>query len=442
MQHLDQAHDHAASTLVEFLRDKPTGWRILLVKDVSARLRVILWAPEKEWESVGAAIDKKLSEAAAAYWSGSVIRGRKSNHPDGMWQADAWKGSKSHEGTDRFRIVERHLSQTGWFNAPTRPPWRISARDAPAIALFYSFKGGSGRSTALAAAALHLAAAGERVAVLDADLDAPGVGSLLAGRAGAASPWGIVDYLLERRIGGDEHALDIEDYHHRHAADLVGGAEEIFVFPAGAFNDRYLDKLARIDYGEPPGGSAHPFLSLLEQIRRDLAPRWILIDARAGLGEVSGFLTGGLCHFHVLLGTLSDASWRGLELILDRIGGSRVHAGRPQAECLLAASMVPRSDERLFQASVERFTDRARDAFSERYYAEPAADPSDEFWTLDDVESTDAPHVPVVLPYDERLATFRDLSEVAEPVLIRGIPYRELVERLRAGLRRLRRSIG
>ena len=100
---------------------------------------------------------------------------------------------------------------------------------------------------------------------------------------------------------------------------------------------------------------------------------------------------------------------------------------------MLVASMVPRSDEALFRECVERFTDRAREAFSDHYYAAP--EPADEFWTLDDLESVDAPHVPIVLPYEERLASFRDLTEVAEPILLRG-PYVELAERLRAGLRR------
>ena len=98
-------------------------------------------------------------------------------------------------------------------------------------------------------------------------------------------------------------------------------------------------------------------------------------------------------------------------------------------DCLLAAAMVPRSDERLFRELVDRFTDQARDSFSAQYYAD--LDSPDEFWTLGDLESTDAPHVPVVLPYVERLATFRDLSEVAEPVLLGGEPYRRLVSRLR-----------
>ncbi len=434
MQHLDDAHDQAEGRLAAWLMNKTGGWRVLLIKDVLAKLRVVLWCPNKSWEAGRREIDEQLDEVASDYWSKAVLRGHKKEHPDGAWQEEAWLAGRSHGETGKLRILDRHLSKSGWFDAPTEPPWKIRAKNSPAIALFYSFKGGAGRSTALAASALQFAAAGERVAVLDADLDAPGVGALLAGYDGATASCGITDYLLERRILGGEDRLSMEDYYHRYAAGPGARAEDIFVFPAGDFDRRYLEKLARIDYGESPEGSRHPFVSLLEQIRRDLAPSWILVDARAGLGDVSGFLTGGLCHFHVLLGTLAEASWRGLELILERLGGDRVRGGKAQAECLLVATMLPRSDEKLFQTFVRRFEDRARDVFSEHYYADPQEEP-DTLWTLDDMESSDAPHVPVVLPYEERLATFRDLSEIAEPILLRG-SYTELAARLRAGVRR------
>ena len=448
MQRLDDAHVRAEGELAAWLARKPKNgnWRVLLVKDVLAKLRVVLWCPSNEWESGCAEVKEMLCEAATVFWSGNVLRGQKSDHPDSGWQDEAWKQAGPRDENNRLRILERRLGKTGWFEARDKPPWavrgrRARGRKAPAIALFYSFKGGAGRSTALAAAALQLAATGERVAVVDADLDAPGVGSLLAGRDGIVASSGIVDYLLERRIGGDKNALDIGDYHHRHVTDSAASGGEIFVFPAGTFDGRYVEKLARIDFGSPPDGSEHPFESLLKQIRRDLEPGWILVDTRAGLGEASGFLTGGLCHLHVLFGTLADASWRGLECMLDRIGGDRVRAGRPQVECLLAAAMVPRSDERQFDELVERFTDRAREVFSKRYYADPAEMESpDEFWTLDDLDSTDAPHVPVVLPYEKRLATFRDLNDVAEPILLRGEPYREIADRLRNVIGRFSRS--
>ena len=439
MQRLDDAHARAERELATWLAGKAKGshWRALLVKDVLAKLRLVLWCPPRQWERGRTEVDHKLREAATVFWWGSVLQGRTRHHPDHGWQEKAWTQAEPRHENNRLRVLERRLSKTGWFEALDAPPWaaggrRARGKNGPAIVLFYSFKGGAGRSTALAATALQLAAAGERVAVVDADLDAPGVGSLLAGRDGVVASSGVVDYLLERRVGGDGNPLDVGDYHHRHVTDSSASAGDVLVFPAGTFDGRYVEKLARIDYSAPPDGANHPFVSLLTQIRRDLEPGWILIDGQAGLGEVSGFLTGGLCHSHVLLGTLADASWRGLERILDRIGGDRVRAGRPQAECVLGAAMVPRTVERQFKALVERFADRAREVFSEHYYADPAAiDAPDEFWTLDDLESTDAPHVPVVLPYEERLTTFRHLSDIAEPILLGDEPYRELAGRLR-----------
>ncbi len=431
MLHLNEAYDLAEDCLIEWIENKPRNWRVLVVKDVLATIRVILWCSKDQWEPSSNEIDRKLSETCADYWSKTVLPARLGRHPANAWQEDAWRQARRHGRTDKLRVLEKHLTKSGWFEAPSNPPWKTSDRDA-SIVLFYSFKGGVGRSTALAASALHLASVGDRVAVIDADLDAPSIGSLLAGHDRSTAQWGVVDYLLERNVL-KETELPTEDYHHRFVAPSGVGGEDVFVYPAGTFDGAYVDKLARIDYGNPVAGTLHPFVALLQQIRRELAPRWILVDSRAGLGEVSGFLTGGLCHLHVLLGTLAEASWRGLELILERLGGDRIREGKAQAECLLAASMVPRSDESLFQTLVSRFTERARDAFSAHYYAEPGEAP-DELWTLSDLESDDAPHVPVVLPYEERLATFRDLSDVAEGVLLREGPYRDLAGRLRSSL--------
>ena len=432
MIHADQAHDRAQDFLRAYLQNKTSTWRILLIVDLFYQLRIILWCPKRRWESARAEIDEILQQEAFAYWSGAVLKGcGRNEYPDGPWQHDAWQQATVVPDTNALRIVERQRTKEGWLEAPTEPPW-AARNDSPAIVSFYSFKGGVGRSTALAATALHLAAAGERVAVVDFDLDAPGVGFLLAGHDGATAPWGVADYLLEQPIVAEDGAgsgPDLADYFHRCPASLYAGTGEIAVFPAGSADRRYVEKLARLDYGVSRDQTHHPFVQLLQEIREHFHPHWILIDARAGLGNASGFVMGGLCHLHVLAATLADANWRGLEMILDRLGADRVRAGQPQAECVLAAAMVPRSQERQYQELVAAFTERARDVFSNHYYAE--RDQGDKFWSLNDVESTDAPHVPVVLPYDERLALFRDLSEVSN-VLLDGEPYQQLAERVRS----------
>ena len=232
MQHLDDAHAQAENFLSEWIEEKPRGWRILIVKDVLAMIRIVLWCPQKEWESCSNEIDQALGNTSTDYWSKSVIQGQDRSHPDGAWQDAAWKQAMRHESTEKLRTLERHLTKSGWFEAPLEPPWKLRAKPDPAIVLFYSFKGGVGRSTALAATALHCASLGGRVVVLDADLDAPGVASLFGGHDGATAQWGIVDYLLERRVCRDmEHHSD--DYYHRYADAGALVSEDIFVYPAG-----------------------------------------------------------------------------------------------------------------------------------------------------------------------------------------------------------------
>ena len=52
MQHMDEARGRAEEFLLEFLDAKGGDWRgrVLLIKDVSARLRAILWGPSREEE--------------------------------------------------------------------------------------------------------------------------------------------------------------------------------------------------------------------------------------------------------------------------------------------------------------------------------------------------------------------------------------------------------
>ncbi len=442
MLHLDEAQDRVVDCLRDFLRERSRSWRVLLVSDVMARQRVVLWCPKTKRHSATDEIQRRLADAGGPYWSGDVLLGQGPDEmPDGPWQETAWDEASDVGDVPGLRLLERHLSKAGWFDAPAEPPWLLGRRKrgGATICGFYSFKGGVGRSTALAATALQFAARGDRVAVLDADLDSPGVGSLLHGHDGVIADVGLVDYLLEAPLIGNAGACRLDDFHHRCPPDLHHGRGEILVFPAGRMNRRYIEKLARLDYGANSAERAsHPLVDLLEQIRAELDPQWILVDARAGLGEVSGFLTGGVCHLYVLLGTLADASWQGLELVLDRLGGHRLRSDLSQCECLLAAAMIPRGQGGQYDRLIAGFTDRARDMFSRSYYAESGE--RDSAWTVDDLANdSDAPHVPTGLPYDPQLAVFTDLREVASDVLLgSGSPYQRLADRIRMSAEQLR----
>jgi hypothetical protein len=287
--------------------------------------------------------------------------------------------------------------------------------------VFYGFKGGLGRSTVLASFAIQRARRGERVTVIDFDLDAPGVGTLLsADPDGRIAPWGVVDYLIERAQGD----VPFEDYHH--ACQRVAGEGEIRVVPAGVVNEHFTDKLARVDLEEV---SAPVLARLLSDVRTTLKPDWILLDARTGLSEPAGRLLSGIAHLHVLFGASSDQNWRGLSVVIDRLGKERLVAGSAQAEVLLVHGMVPATDVGQGLARTT-FAERAREVFTDLYYAEsPAGEvASDDVWYVSDIDSEDAPHSPVAIPYRERLAHFRDIADVADA--LSESEYAALAERI------------
>jgi hypothetical protein len=426
-KHIDEARRAAIDILVVALANAPQSTRMVLIDDLFGKLRLVLW-PEGAPEGLIDEIRKKLSEEAQGVWSDDLsIISREVSEVDRLVYENIWSEGTPHSDEPRLRTMNRYRSRGAWFSPMGKPPWASPGRPSikqPPVVVFYSFKGGVGRSTALAAFAIHRARAGERVAVIDADLDAPGIGSLLAADTeGTTANWGVADYLLEKTLG----PVDFRDYYHACRREKVTGKGEILVVPAGRIDNDYLGKLARIDF-EPRGPEdkgSHPFSMLLQEVRTQLRPHWIVVDLRAGLAETAGMVLGGFAHLHLLFGTSSEQSWRGLRLIIDRLGAQRVIDDKPQGDCIMVQAMVPRSRELHLQAT-QKFADRARDEFSEHYYAEAGLEI---FWTIEDLESSDAPHVPVPISYDERLADFRHLDEIAETIL-ESADYENLANRI------------
>ena len=107
----------------------------------------------------------------------------------------------------------------------------------------FSVKGGVGRSTTAVVLAWHLARRGERVLVLDLDLESPGVSSAML-RADARPEFGVTDWFVENLVGQGDHVLRDMTGAPPWARDLEG---EVRVAPAhGRDAGEYLAKLGRV----------------------------------------------------------------------------------------------------------------------------------------------------------------------------------------------------
>ncbi|MCC6558113.1 MAG: hypothetical protein IT372_34630 [Polyangiaceae bacterium] len=280
-----------------------------------------------------------------------------------------------------------------------------------------------GRTTALASYAIARARRGERVAVVDLDLDAPGIGRLLdADGLGTTARWGVVDFFLEAR---DE--LRLSDYLHTCAREDVTGDGTIEVFPAGALDDAYLTKLARVDLEIGADISRHPLFRLFQRIA-EREPTVILVDGRAGLAPAAGLLLSGFAQMHVLFATTNAQSLAGLERVVRHLGFEQARRGLPQAECLVVQAMVPDSTEAAPIAEA-RFATHVEDIFRYGYYSEEA-DEQDQLWSLEDLASSIAPHVPVPISYRGKLASFRVVDEIVADLVAEAgyMALRELLD--------------
>lgn len=422
--HLDEAWDAAVKQAEGFTRKfSGINSRTLLLHDLFGRIRIVLWPKAKltdEVEELRAA----MLAAAGKWWSGEIIDVHlNADSTSGLFET-AWQEAQQIGQTPEFRVNVRHRNRGFWFTSNKASPWEVSPQ-APPIVLFYSFKGGVGRSSALVSFAMQRAQQGERVVVLDMDFDAPGVGQLLAtDELGSSSPWGLVDFLLENSVAESP----LPDYFHACRREKVVGKGEILVFPAGKIDENYLAKLSRVDF-EPQDGAAHPAIdSLLNRIKDELKPTWILIDSRTGLSIPAGVLLAGIAHLHVLFSSTSKQNALGMSLVLQKLGADRIHKRLPQADCILVQAMVPRDTES-GKIAMEHFLAQAREDFSHHFYAvEPQIDDEDIFWDMSDIDSADAPHVPIAIPYEPALAHFKDLVDVAETLT--GPPYGQLAQRI------------
>lgn len=197
---------------------------------------------------------------------------------------------------------QRPLPPASWSSAVAmvaagevpEPPERGSRE--PRRVVFYSYKGGVGRTTALVHTAFHLARAGQRVVLVDMDVEAPGLHTVLPRPDGRHIEAGLVDYLWERQVrpfdavsGGDlEYSLvEIEQGRRKAIAysveDPVSRAR-LHVVPAGAVGADYVRRLSDLSSKEVLTSPEDAWSLFEKELVEQLAPTVILIDAENGPG--------------------------------------------------------------------------------------------------------------------------------------------------------------
>lgn len=206
---------------------------------------------------------------------------------------------------------------------------------------FYSYKGGVGRTLALANVAVEHGRAGRRVLVVDFDLEAPGLSTLSPFEQASGKP-GVIDFV--QKFLTDQSVPDAAAFIHKCIYEDDQCNFEIDVMPAGCGDEGYSQAFSSIDWGELYE-ERNGFL-LMEDLRAQwarLGYDYVYIDSRTGLTDSGGICTRQLPDAVAVIFFPNMQNLLGLEQIVPEIRGSE---GRPAPiETLFVASRVPRLDD-------------------------------------------------------------------------------------------------
>ncbi len=278
----------------------------------------------------------------------------------------------------------------------------------PAVVTFFSFKGGIGRTTALAGTAIALARKGHRVAIVDLDLEAPGLSTLFTSED--TDDVGVLDYLIEKRVQKNGWPLRPWVKQINNTAVVGAMGESLRLLSAGKVDQNYLEKLARIDFQHLADGSLSGVLvqMLCELNAAAQHLDFIFLDSRAGFHDLGGFALSSLSHGAVLLASHSRQNWAGVTYAVQLLARPQEAQAEP-IPLVLVHGMAPPLNASGREQSIKEFNDRAYQVFRDHYYSEEE--------TIPNSNDTDAPFTPVEMlwqdefRYDILLASRDDTQE-------------------------------
>ncbi|MBI3361171.1 MAG: AAA family ATPase [Chloroflexi bacterium] len=216
---------------------------------------------------------------------------------------------------------------------------RETKLSGPKVVTFYSFKGGVGRTTALALVALALARAGRRVAAVDLDLEAPGLASTFNV---PQTQLGALDYLHRRRLSPDTHSTSIKEC--LYDVPLSETKGRLWIVPAGVYDEDYIHRLADLDVSTLYRRDPNPLRQLLDDLGKHLKPDVVLLDSRTGFNDLGAVALLDLADLAFIFFTPSEQSHRGLRWVVAAARRQYQRQSRPELRFVLSPLPPPSTD--------------------------------------------------------------------------------------------------
>jgi hypothetical protein len=225
-----------------------------------------------------------------------------------------------------------------------------------AIITFYSFKGGTGRTMALANAACLLAAAGHSVLAIDWDLEAPGLHRFLhpfLADPSLSNTYGLIDLFWDYALAAAREGTSDRDFEPLSLADPAHAATPtsfqaegagkhgcLHIIGAGMQNAIYGDRVRGFNWGEMFSRlKGEEFVRRFGKKCRERY-EYTLIDSRTGIADTAGIATITLPDRVVLCFTPNRQSVLGVRAV-----GDSIMKARPSLRLLPVVTRVEKGVE-------------------------------------------------------------------------------------------------
>ena len=286
--------------------------------------------------------------------------------------------------------VDRLMTGSDWWTVGSPPP-----NEGPRRYTLFSVKGGVGRSTTAVILSWHLARKGERVLVVDLDLESPGLSSAMLD-ARTQPEFGVTDWFVEDLVGQGDQVIGRMATRPPWSRELEG---DVRVVPAhGSEPGEYLAKLGRVYVGAGTTW-AKRLGGLLSQLEDAHKPTVVLLESRSGLHDIAAATVTDLNARVLLFAADSESTWTDYG-ILFRHWQSHELATHIRERLFIVSALTPELDTELY---LQRFRQQAWSLFRDHLYDEiaPATTGDDFSFGLDDEE---APHHPIPIYWNRGLA--------------------------------------
>jgi cellulose biosynthesis protein BcsQ len=300
------------------------------------------------------------------------------------------------------------------------------------IATFYSFKGGVGRSMALANIACLLALRGLSVLIVDFDLEAPGIDKYFQDLPAQESPNGGLLNLLQN-IRDDKHAAQLAWKSYLTEIEIADG-RTLSLMKANDGSDEVISSLADFSWSE--FFEVHSGGSIIESLREAWKSEYdvTLIDSRTGLTDSGGICTIQLPDVLVAVFTANNQSFFGLKDIIARAQKARKNALAYERMPLTVLPLASRFDGRTEFEESQKWIDIFAQELAEYYQSWLPK----EFSPRLAVERTKIPHVPY-FSFGEKLAVLSKSIDDPESL---GYAYESISSLLSADFNDVEKILG